>query len=145
MDPLGPFKKAPGGLTHLLVMVDKFTKWIEVKPLAKIDSRQSVNFIQDIIFHFGIPNSIITDNDTQFTGEMFLDFYEDNNIRMDYSTVVHPHTNEQVERANGMILQGPKPRILTLEGEDVHARLNTRAGKVGGRGPLSALEFADNP
>jgi hypothetical protein len=31
---LGPFKKAPGVLTHLLVAVDKFTKWIEAKPLA---------------------------------------------------------------------------------------------------------------
>jgi hypothetical protein len=43
--------------------------------------------------------------------------------------VAHPHTNGQVERANGMILQGLKPRILTQEGNDVHAQLNTRAGR----------------
>jgi hypothetical protein len=36
MDLLGPFKKTPRGMTHLLVVVDKFTKWIEVKPLDKI-------------------------------------------------------------------------------------------------------------
>jgi hypothetical protein len=64
LDLLGPFKKAPGGLTHLLVAVYKFTKWIEAKPLAKISSRQAMDFIQDIIFHFGIPNSIITNNNT---------------------------------------------------------------------------------
>jgi hypothetical protein len=64
LDLLGPFKKAPGGLTHLLLMVDKFTKWIEVKPMAKTGSKQVVNFIQDIIFYFGVPNSIITYNDT---------------------------------------------------------------------------------
>jgi hypothetical protein len=29
LDLLGPFKKAPGGLTYLLVMIDMFTKWIE--------------------------------------------------------------------------------------------------------------------
>jgi hypothetical protein len=29
LDLLGPFKKAPGVLTHLIVVVDKFTKWIE--------------------------------------------------------------------------------------------------------------------
>jgi hypothetical protein len=34
LDLLGPFKKAPEGLTHQLVAVDKFTKWIEAKPLA---------------------------------------------------------------------------------------------------------------
>jgi hypothetical protein len=34
--PLGTFKKVPGGLTHQLVTVDKFIKWIEARPLAKI-------------------------------------------------------------------------------------------------------------
>jgi hypothetical protein len=71
LDLLGPFKKAPGGLTHLLVAVDKFTKWIKVRPLAKIGSNPAVNFIQDIIFYFVVPNSIITDNDTHFIRENF--------------------------------------------------------------------------
>jgi hypothetical protein len=91
-------------LTHLLITVDKFTKWVEAKPLAKISSEQAIDFIQDIIFHFGVPNSIITDNGTQFTGEKFLDFYDDNNICVDWVTVAHPHTNGQVEQANSMIL-----------------------------------------
>ncbi len=59
----------------------------------------------------GIPNSIITDNGTQFTGKKFLDFCEDHHIRVDWAVVAHPMTNGQVERANGMILQGLKPRI----------------------------------
>jgi len=29
LDMVGPLKKAPGGFTHLLIAVDKFTKWIE--------------------------------------------------------------------------------------------------------------------
>jgi hypothetical protein len=45
LDLLGPFKKATEGLTHLLVVVDKFTKWIGVGPLAKIGTMQEVNFI----------------------------------------------------------------------------------------------------
>jgi transposase InsO family protein len=116
-------------LTHLLVAIDKFTKWIEVRPLAKIGSKQAVSFIQNIIFYFGVPNSIITDNGTQFTGEKILDFCDDNNIQVDWATVSHLHTNGQVERANGLILQGLKPHILTEEGEDAHARLSIRAGK----------------
>jgi hypothetical protein len=53
----------------LLVAVGKFTKWIEARPMAKIDSKQVVSFVLDIVFRFGVPNSIITDNGTQFTGE----------------------------------------------------------------------------
>jgi hypothetical protein len=93
LDLLGPFKKAPGDLTHLLVVIDKFTKCIEVRPLAKIGSKQVVNFIQHIIFCFGVPNSIITDNNTQFTEERFLDFCDDNNIWVDWVAVAHPRTN----------------------------------------------------
>jgi hypothetical protein len=37
----------------LLIAVDKFTKWIEAKHLAKIGSKQAVDFIQDIIFASG--------------------------------------------------------------------------------------------
>jgi hypothetical protein len=81
--PSGIFQEGTRGLTHLLVVIDKFTKWIEAKPLAKINSKQSIDFTQDIIFRLTIPNSIITDNGTQFTGERFLDFYDDNNIRVD--------------------------------------------------------------
>jgi transposase InsO family protein len=60
---------------------------------------------------FGVPNSIITDNGTQFTGKKSLDFCEDHHICVDWAAVAHPMTNGQVERANGMILQGLKPRI----------------------------------
>jgi hypothetical protein len=60
---IGPFKKAQGGYTHVLVAIDKFTKWIEYKPIASLTSAKAVEFIQDIIFRFGIPNSIITDLD----------------------------------------------------------------------------------
>jgi transposase InsO family protein len=70
-----------------------------------------VAFFTNIIHRFGIPNSIITDNGTQFTGKKFLDFCEGHHIRVDWAAVAHLMTNGQVERANGMILQGLKPRI----------------------------------
>jgi hypothetical protein len=71
---------APG---HLLVAINKFSKWIEVRPLNNIRSEQAVAFFTNIIHRFGVPNSIITDNGTQFTGRKFLDFCEDHHIRVD--------------------------------------------------------------
>ena len=95
----------------MLVAIDKFSKWIEARPITNIRSEQAVLFFTDIIHRFGIPNVIITDNGTQFTGKKFLHFCDRHHIRVNWSAVAHPRTNGQVERANGMILQGLKPRI----------------------------------
>jgi hypothetical protein len=112
LDMVGPLRQAPGGFTHLLVAIDKFSRWIEARPIINVRSEEAVSFFTDIIYRFGIPNTIITDNGTQFMGMKFLNFYDANNIYVDWSAVAHPKTNRQVERANGMILQGLKPRIF---------------------------------
>jgi hypothetical protein len=44
--------------------MDKFSKWIEARPITKIKSKQAMLFFCDIIHRFGVPNSIITDNGT---------------------------------------------------------------------------------
>ena len=44
---VGPLKKGPGSFTHLLVAVDKFTKWIEAKPITNIRSEEAVKFFLD--------------------------------------------------------------------------------------------------
>ena len=41
----GPLKWAKGGFEYIHVAIDKFTKWIEYKPLVKFDSAKAVKFI----------------------------------------------------------------------------------------------------
>jgi hypothetical protein len=105
-------RHAPRGFTHLLVAVDKFSKWIKARPIVNVRSEEVVSFFTDIIYRFRIPNTIITDNVTQFMGNKFLNFCDGNYICVDRPVVAHPKTNGQVERASGMILQGLKPRIF---------------------------------
>jgi transposase InsO family protein len=112
LDIVGPLRKAPGGYTHLLVAVDKFSKWIEARPITNLRVEQAVSFFTDIIHQFGVPNSIITDNGSQFAGRKFVEFCDTYHIRVDWAAVAHLQTNGQVERANDMILQGLKPRIF---------------------------------
>jgi transposase InsO family protein len=112
LDIVGPLRKAPGGYTHLLVAVDKFSKWVEVRPITNLRAEQAVTFFTDIIYWFGVPSFIITDNRSQFTGRKFLEFCDKFHIRVDWAAVAHPQTNGQVERANGLILLGLKPRIF---------------------------------
>jgi len=71
LDMVGPFRTAKCGFTHLLVMVDKFTKWVEAKPIKKLDGATATKFVKDIVIRFGIPHRIITDNGTNLSqGEL---------------------------------------------------------------------------
>jgi hypothetical protein len=68
---VGPLRQAPGGFTHLFVVVEKFSKWIEARPIVNVRSEEAMSFFTDIIYCFGIPNTTITDNGTQLTGKKF--------------------------------------------------------------------------
>jgi hypothetical protein len=108
LDSVGPFRTAPGSYRFIFVAVDKLNKWIEVQPVAKVTSKEAAKFMQDITNYFGVPNRIITDLGTAFTGSAFWDFGQDNTIDIYYSSVAHPRCNIQVECANGMVLQAIK-------------------------------------
>jgi hypothetical protein len=111
LDAVGPFCTAPSDYKHILVVVDKFTKWIEVRPVVKVTSEEAVKFVRDINHRFGVPNMIITDLGTAFTSSIFWDFCQDNLIDVYYSSLAHPQCNGWVERANSMVLQAVKDRI----------------------------------
>jgi hypothetical protein len=64
-------KSWPGGHVYMLVAVDKFTKWVEEAPVTTQDSTAAIDFIKSIVFRFGVPHNIITDNGTNFTSKEF--------------------------------------------------------------------------
>jgi hypothetical protein len=35
---IGPLTTTSGGFTHMFVVIDKFTKWIEYKPITKLSA-----------------------------------------------------------------------------------------------------------
>jgi hypothetical protein len=112
LDIVGPFKTAPGGLTHLLVAVDKFTKWIEAKPIKKLDGSSTIKFFNKFIVRYGVPHNIITDNGTNFAKGVFTELCGQKGIRLDLASVAHPQSNGQVEKANGLILASIKLRLV---------------------------------
>jgi hypothetical protein len=90
---VGPFKTAPGGCKHILVAVEKFTKWIEVRAVATVTSKEAAKFIEDITYRFRVPNRIVIDLGKAFIGSDFWDFCQDSLIDVYYSSVTHPRCN----------------------------------------------------
>jgi transposase InsO family protein len=96
----------------MLVAVNKFTKWVEAAPVTTQDLTAAISFIKSIVFHFGVPYSIITDNGTNFTSKEFKNYCKGLGIKLKFTSVAHPKTNGQVEKANGLICSGIKKRLL---------------------------------
>ena len=59
---VGPLKGGTHKKKYLLVMVDKFTKWIEAKPVKTAESGPVIDFISGVVHLYGVPHNIITDN-----------------------------------------------------------------------------------
>jgi IS30 family transposase len=114
-------KSWPGGHVYMLVAVDKFTKWVEAAPVTTQDSIAAINFIKSIIFRFGVPHSIITDNGTNFTSKEFKNYCESMGIKLKFALVAHPKTNGQVEMVNGLICNNIKKRLLAPLEKAKHA------------------------
>jgi transposase InsO family protein len=120
LDIVGSFPRAVRGYWFLYVAINKFTKWPEATSVVKINKQSAVKFIKSIICRFGVPNRIITDNGSQFTGGAFQGYFKHLGIHICYASVAHPESNGQVERANAEILKGLK--TCTYNGLKKHGK-----------------------
>jgi hypothetical protein len=85
------------------------------------DSKAAINFIKSIVFRFGVPHSIITNNGINFTSKEFKNYCEGLGIKLKFASVAHPKTNGQVKKANSLICNGIKKRLLAPLEKAKHA------------------------
>ena len=100
LDMVGPFKRSKDKKTHLLVVVDKFTKWVEAEPVSTCDAATAVQFMKKVFFRFGFPHNIITDNGTNLSKGAMEVFCQREHIRLDVSSVAHPQSNGQAKSSH---------------------------------------------
>jgi hypothetical protein len=84
---VGLLKQALGGFEYIYMAIDKFTKWIDYKPLIKFNAAKVVEFIQDIMHRFGMPNQVITDLGSPFTAIEFRSWAQNCGISINYVLV----------------------------------------------------------
>ena len=93
------------GYEFILVVIDYFTKWVEAASYKVLNSKKVAQFIQiNIIYRYGVPHEIISDNGQHYKGEtekLLRQF----NIQYQKSSPYHPQTNGAVEASNKNIGQ----------------------------------------
>ena len=82
-----------------LIVVDAYSKWLEVKPVASASSATTIEQLRSIFATHGLPEMLVTDNGSIFTSAEFQEFTKLNGIRHVKSAPYHPASNGLAERA----------------------------------------------
>lgn len=104
MDHLGPFVKSKRGNTHILGVIDGFSKFIFVRAVKNLKSKTTIKVLEEIFATFGCPKIIISDQGTSFTSNEFKSFVESIGVKHILNAVATPRANGQIERYNRTIL-----------------------------------------
>jgi len=106
LDILGPFNTSALGNNYVLVMVDQFSKWVELAALPDQSAMKVAwQFVLHFIVTFGCPLEIFTDQGKNFDSNLFKALCDVLQIAKRRTTPYHPSSNGQVERYNRTILQ----------------------------------------
>jgi hypothetical protein len=108
LDMIGPLPTALGGFNRVLVAIDKFTKWIMVKPVTCPKANRVLNFLDELVHLYELPHRIIRELGSNFNNHQFWEYCENSGINVRYVSVTHLRANGQIGRTNGMVLNALK-------------------------------------
>ena len=101
---VGTLTEKNNGNRYMLVIYNLFSTWAEAYPLKSTDSETIASIlINDIIYRFGIPKQIHSDNGTNFTSELIKNVCDTFGIIRTNTSTYHPEGNGGVECMNGAL------------------------------------------
>ncbi|GJU40246.1 putative reverse transcriptase domain-containing protein [Tanacetum coccineum] len=100
MDFITKLPKTSNGHDTIWVIVDRLTKSAHFIPTRETDSMETLTrlYIKEIVSRHGVPISIISDCDNQFTSRFWKSLQSALGTQLDMSTAYHPETNGQSKR-----------------------------------------------
>ena len=95
-------------LDHFLLVVDAYSKWLEVIPVSSLTSQTTILMLRTIFATHGLQEFVVSDNGPSFTSEKFQQFMRWNGVHHVKCTLYHPASNGLAERAVQTFKEGLK-------------------------------------
>ena len=104
----------------LLVLVDAYSKWLEVKAVSSATSAVTIEQHRSIFATHGLPEILVTDNGSNFTSTEFQEFTQRNGIKHVKTSPYHPSSNGLAERS----VQTLKEALKKCASDDIERNIS---------------------
>ena len=140
IDIMGPYTKGKKACKFLLVVVDNFTKYVELFGLKRATARVIVDRLWRVCLKWGFVHNIISDNAKVFHSKVYGDWCDSLGINSFHIAVAHPQANP-TERYNRTV----KDRIIAaisdcnewdLKLDEIAFSINTARSDATGFSPV---------
>ncbi|XP_040355390.1 uncharacterized protein K02A2.6-like [Ixodes scapularis] len=91
-----------------LVLVDSFSKWIEVWSMSSTTTGKTLDKLRSVFAAYGLPEVLVSDNGPQFVSDEFSEFMRVNGIKHVKTPPYHAASNGAAER----LVQTTKKTLL---------------------------------
>jgi len=123
IDTIGPLPVDEDGNEYIIVIIDSFTRWVELYACGGADAKEAVKALMSYIKTFGQPSQLLSDNGTQFANQVVDELCRILGTEF-VRTVAHSHQeNAIVERVNKEVLR--HLRALVFD-DKTHSRWSKR-------------------
>jgi transposase InsO family protein len=110
VDLVGPLPPSAGGHTHLLTVLDRYTRWAEAIPLRSTSAEScAAALIGGWVARFGVPEQITSDRSRQFCSSLWDALTH--RVKMRFTTPYHPQSNRAVERFHRRLKDSLRARL----------------------------------
>ena len=98
LDHIGPLTKDSHGNEYILVIIDAFSRWVELFPTKTTTAIKTASVILNHIGRFGSPEVIHTDRGPAFHNELITELLRLGGIQQSFATAYSSEENGIVER-----------------------------------------------
>lgn len=104
----------------LLIIVDAYSKWVDVHVMTDITAERTVTKCRQTFSTHGVPVVVVTDNGASFCSHEFTSFMRSNGVKLRHSSAYHPASNGLAENA----VKSVKASLKKMTGVGIEDKLS---------------------
>jgi hypothetical protein len=114
MDTIGPLTKESDDLEYILVIIDQFTRYVELFPIKDTSAEAVVQPLIEHVGRYGIPFYIQSDRGTQFVNDVIRELTRIMGTQHQTTLAYSKEENAIVERANKEVMRHLRAFIFDI-------------------------------